>query len=153
MERPFLRDVSFYLMAGFWAFYIFWRGQIRSIPFPANVPLILFCLGTFFCRNCLFRSQIMIRLKLLHQDQDPQPCLTRRDFWVSTSSTFSSSTLSLDPYGGVLVLDPDDLDPRSGVIDPDSSFLDPDWSFLAGSFTTVSRSDQTSHIRPDPQLC
>jgi len=29
MERPFLRDVSFYLMAGFWAFYIFWRGQIR----------------------------------------------------------------------------------------------------------------------------
>ena len=29
MERPFLRDVSFYLMAGFWAFYIFWRQEIR----------------------------------------------------------------------------------------------------------------------------
>ena len=95
----------------------------------------------------------MIRLKLLYQDQDPQPCLPRRDFWVSTSSTFSSSTVPVDPDRGVLVMDPDDLDPRSNVIDPDSSFLDPDWSFLAGSFTTVSRSDQTSHIRPDPQLC
>ena len=31
MERPFLRDVSFYLMAGFWAFYIFWRQEIRLI--------------------------------------------------------------------------------------------------------------------------
>lgn len=29
MERPFLRDVSFYLMSGFWAFYIFWREEIR----------------------------------------------------------------------------------------------------------------------------
>jgi sodium/potassium/calcium exchanger 6 len=25
MERPFLRDVTFYLAAGFWAFYIFYR--------------------------------------------------------------------------------------------------------------------------------
>jgi sodium/potassium/calcium exchanger 6 len=25
MERPFLRDVVFYLFAGFWAFYIFYR--------------------------------------------------------------------------------------------------------------------------------
>ena len=29
MERPFLRDVSFYIMSGFWAFYIFWRQEIR----------------------------------------------------------------------------------------------------------------------------
>ena len=29
MERPFLRDVSFYLLAGFLAFYIFWRQEIR----------------------------------------------------------------------------------------------------------------------------
>ena len=29
MERPFLRDVSFYVMSGFWAFYIFWRQEIR----------------------------------------------------------------------------------------------------------------------------
>jgi len=29
MERPFLRDVSFYLLAGFAAFYIFWRQEIR----------------------------------------------------------------------------------------------------------------------------
>ena len=25
MERPFLRDVIFYIFAGFWAFYIFYR--------------------------------------------------------------------------------------------------------------------------------
>ena len=31
MERPFLRDVSFYLLAGFWAFYIFWRQEIRLL--------------------------------------------------------------------------------------------------------------------------
>ena len=24
MERPFLRDVTFYLISAFWAFYIFW---------------------------------------------------------------------------------------------------------------------------------
>ena len=29
MERPFLRDVSFYIMSGFWAFYIFYSQQIR----------------------------------------------------------------------------------------------------------------------------
>ena len=29
MERPFLRDVSFYLICGFWAFFIFWRQEIR----------------------------------------------------------------------------------------------------------------------------
>ena len=29
MERPFLRDIVFYLIAGFWAFYIFWRQEIR----------------------------------------------------------------------------------------------------------------------------
>ena len=29
MERPFLRDVTFYLVAGFYAFYIFWRQEIR----------------------------------------------------------------------------------------------------------------------------
>jgi len=29
MERPFLRDVTFYLLAGFAAFYIFWRQEIR----------------------------------------------------------------------------------------------------------------------------
>ena len=29
MERPFLRDVSFYVLSGFWAFYIFWRQEIR----------------------------------------------------------------------------------------------------------------------------
>lgn len=29
MERPFLRDVTFYLAAGFWAFCIFYRGEIR----------------------------------------------------------------------------------------------------------------------------
>ena len=29
MERPFLRDVSFYILAAFWAFYIFWRQEIR----------------------------------------------------------------------------------------------------------------------------
>jgi len=29
MERPFLRDVSFYLLAAFLAFYIFWRQEIR----------------------------------------------------------------------------------------------------------------------------
>jgi len=28
MERPFLRDVTFYLAAGFWAFCIFYRGEI-----------------------------------------------------------------------------------------------------------------------------
>ena len=31
MERPFLLDVSFYLLAGFWAFYIFWRQEIRLL--------------------------------------------------------------------------------------------------------------------------
>ena len=31
MERPFLRDVSFYLIAGFSAFYIFWRQEIRLL--------------------------------------------------------------------------------------------------------------------------
>ena len=38
MERPLLRDVSFYLMSGFWAFYIFYSQQIRlsdSIGFLA----------------------------------------------------------------------------------------------------------------------
>ena len=25
MERPFLRDIVFYIFAGFWAFYIFYR--------------------------------------------------------------------------------------------------------------------------------
>ena len=29
MERPFLRDVCFYLLAGFWTFYIIWRQEIR----------------------------------------------------------------------------------------------------------------------------
>ena len=29
MERPFLRDVTFYLLAGFAAFFIFWRQEIR----------------------------------------------------------------------------------------------------------------------------
>ena len=29
MERPFLRDVSFYLLSGYWAFYIFYSQQIR----------------------------------------------------------------------------------------------------------------------------
>ena len=31
MERPLLRDISFYLMSGFWAFYIFWNQQIRLL--------------------------------------------------------------------------------------------------------------------------
>ena len=31
MERPFLRDISFYLMSGFWAFYIFWSQKIRLV--------------------------------------------------------------------------------------------------------------------------
>jgi len=31
MERPFLRDVTFYLVAGFWAFYIFWSKEVRLL--------------------------------------------------------------------------------------------------------------------------
>jgi sodium/potassium/calcium exchanger 6 len=29
MERPLLRDIVFYLAAGFWAFYVYWKQEIR----------------------------------------------------------------------------------------------------------------------------
>jgi len=29
MERPFLRDLSFYIMSAFWAFYVFYKGEIH----------------------------------------------------------------------------------------------------------------------------
>jgi hypothetical protein len=31
MERPFLRDVVFYIVAAFWAFYIFYRYNITVV--------------------------------------------------------------------------------------------------------------------------
>lgn len=29
MERPLLRDIVFYITAGFWAFYVYWKQEIR----------------------------------------------------------------------------------------------------------------------------
>jgi len=29
MERPLLRDIVFYLAAGFWAFFVYWKQEIR----------------------------------------------------------------------------------------------------------------------------
>jgi len=41
MERPFLRDVSFYILAGFLAFYIFWRQEIRLLDAIGFLALYL----------------------------------------------------------------------------------------------------------------
>jgi sodium/potassium/calcium exchanger 6 len=41
MERPFLRDIVFYLIAGFWAFYIFWRQEIRLFDAVGFLALYL----------------------------------------------------------------------------------------------------------------
>ena len=52
MERPFLRDIIFYLIAGFWAFYIFWRQEIRlfdAVGFLAlyGIYLVVVLIGRY----------------------------------------------------------------------------------------------------------
>ena len=45
MERPFLRDVSFYLVSGFYAFYIFWRQEIRLVDSVVFLLIYLLYIG------------------------------------------------------------------------------------------------------------
>ena len=45
MERPFLRDVTFYLVAGFYAFYIFWRQEIRLADSVVFLLIYLIYIG------------------------------------------------------------------------------------------------------------
>lgn len=37
MQRPFLRDVIFYLGAVFWAFYIMWKKEIHTLEAVGNL--------------------------------------------------------------------------------------------------------------------
>ena len=88
MERPFLRDVSFYLMSGFWAFYIFWSQQIRlvdSIGFLVvyMVYILVVVLGRYINQKNRGSQRISTMLDV-------------RNIYYETQSTLPGAF----PYGG-----------------------------------------------------
>ena len=81
MERPFLRDVTFYLVAGFWAFYIFWKQvTIRVKAFVVCLSVRVSFIDLFHNFMAITLSKKLTEYPFLPNMLTLEPCETYLNF-------------------------------------------------------------------------
>ncbi|TRY66936.1 hypothetical protein TCAL_07651 [Tigriopus californicus] len=95
MERPFLRDVIFYLGAGFWAFWIFYSGKIHLYEALGFLGLYL-----------VYIVVVLVGRLVHHRQRRSESLLRANHLFEDSSESSSNSNLNIFIPNETLIEDP-----------------------------------------------